>query len=166
RVLAEHAAHARAARGRRPRLVRLPGEEDDRRKPRAARQRLERAGRGGARERHDHARRLEIVDGVRQLRGRDEDYAPVAPAAQLGFDDRGALLAARDDEHRRRAGHRDFTPAARTKRSTRVMGMARARAPATMAFSPITRPEASASGPPELPGASRTSAWIQSRPPG
>src|ERR1700676_3646148 len=35
------------------------------------------------------------------------------------------------------------------------------RRPATLVLIPITRPRASASGPPELPGARRTLAWTQ-----
>jgi len=46
----------------------------------------------------------------------------------------------------------------RGKRSTALLGTARAKPPAIALLIPITRPCASANGPPELPGASRTSA--------
>src|SRR5215470_19623740 len=52
------------------------------------------------------------------------------------------------------------------KRTTRLSGTARARPPAIMALMPMTRPRASASGPPELPGASLRSAWIRLGPAG
>src|SRR5947208_2291126 len=47
------------------------------------------------------------------------------------------------------------------KSRTALLGMASARRPATIVLIPITWPRASASGPPELPGASRTLACTQ-----
>jgi len=44
---------------------------------------------------------------------------------------------------------------------TALLGMASASYPATMVLMPMTRPAASASGPPEFPGASRTPACTQ-----
>src|SRR5216684_4912100 len=49
----------------------------------------------------------------------------------------------------------------RRKFVTVLLGMASARRPATIVLMPMTRPRASASGPPELPGARRTSACTQ-----
>src|SRR6266704_270494 len=50
-------------------------------------------------------------------------------------------------------------------RSTSGTGTASATPDTTIAATPITRPCASASGPPEFPGARRTSAWIQTSEP-
>ncbi len=55
--------------------------------------------------------------------------------------------------------------AAPTKRCTSSAGTASASPPTTMLLIPTTRPRTSASGPPELPGASRRSAWTKRREP-
>src|SRR3989442_15368600 len=52
-----------------------------------------------------------------------------------------------------------------TRRSTSGAGTASATPDTTIAATPITRPCASASGPPEFPGARRTSAWTQTSEP-
>src|SRR5213594_3032535 len=52
-----------------------------------------------------------------------------------------------------------------SRRSTSGAGTASATPDTTIAATPITRPCASANGPPEFPGARRTSAWIQTNEP-
>src|SRR5262249_32095975 len=96
-------------------------------------------------------------------------HAPPAIGAQRRFDPGRAQLVVGQDEDRFRPpsciGHGASTPAVRTKRATSRIGMARAREPTTMALRPMTWPDASASGPPALPHAGLTSAWIHERPP-
>src|SRR5262249_56540243 len=71
-----------------------------------------------------------------------------------------------DDDHGGGvSAHGAVAPAEATKRPTSLIGTASARPPVIMVLMPTTRPAASASGPPEFPGASRTSAWIHRRPP-
>src|SRR5215475_8437575 len=102
-----------------------------------------------------------------QLPGPADVDAPALEQAQSGFHSRCARRVQGDDDHGARSGIlAHVTPAAlvATKRRTSFTGIASARPPAIIVLIPTTRPVVSARGPPELPGASRRSAWIQ-RPP-
>src|SRR5262245_52477845 len=93
--------------------------------------------------------------------------APAFEQAQRGFHSRRARPVVGDDDHGPRSRilrHVTDTAPAATKRRTSLMGIANARPPAIIVLIPTTRPVVSARGPPELPGASRRSAWIQRLP--
>src|SRR3989454_8645405 len=107
-----------------------------------------------------------------RCRGRD----PPLAHPHIGFlglvheqDLRIGLDQRREPAPRDRVGHVEVdaqlhvSPA--STRSTSGAGTASATPDTTIAATPITRPCTSASGPPEFPGARRTSAWIQSSEP-
>src|SRR2546428_5189054 len=118
-----------------------------------------------------------ILEAARELSGSTHRHAQSGLAPQHGLDARGDELVAGHDEDRGRRrglagdwwgspplGH-VHTRDARTKRATCSIGTARAKGPAAREVRPMIRPPASASGPPELPGARCKSAWIHGRPP-
>src|SRR5262249_55469215 len=124
---------------------------------------------------HDQDDRLRpLLDQSPQLPWRADVDPPARQPAQGSFDTRGIHRVLRDDD--RRPGSRLLTHvvlaaaslavADATKRRTSLIGIASARPPAIIVFMPTTFPAESARGPPELPGARRTSAWMKRRPPG
>src|SRR5262245_65820187 len=101
---------------------------------------------------------------ARQLTRPADVDAPALEQAQSRFHSRRARRIVRDDDHGSRpriVGHVTPEAPAATKRRTSLMGIASARPPAIIVLIPTMRPVVSARGPPELPGASRRSAWIQ-----
>src|SRR5207302_4100362 len=108
----------------------------------------------------------------RRCRGRDRPLAH-HHIGLLGFvhehDLRIDLDERREPAPRDRIGHVEVDAqlhvSPESRRSTSGAGTASATPDTTIAATPITRPCASASGPPEFPGARRTSAWIQTNEP-
>src|SRR5215475_14803726 len=79
-------------------------------------------------------------------------------------EDRARRLALARNGRNSRALRHAHPRAACTNRATTLIGTASARGPAARELTPTMHPAASASGPPELPGARCRSAWIHEGP--
>src|SRR6267378_1280284 len=161
------AQSARAGRGC-PGAGGILGERDDRRAPRPGGKGSQHPARLGIGEHEgDDGFRVLVQTACQLPRPADLD-SPAREIVQRGLDPGGAHGVARHDDHGPglRVAHVTLAAVEATKRRTSLIGIASARPPAIIVLIPATRPAVSARGPPEFPGARRTSAWIQRRPPG
>src|SRR6267143_650946 len=161
------AQSARAERGC-PGAGGVLGERDDRRAPRPGGKGSQHPARLGIGEHEgDDGFRVLVQTACQLPRPADLD-TPAGEIVQRGLDPGGVHGVARHDDHGPglRVAHVTLAAVEATKRRTSLIGIASARPPAIIVLIPTTRPAVSARGPPEFPGARRTSAWIQRRPPG